>query len=450
MLKLIIPIFSFFFLNMFMSKNNFWFIIMNLLFFFTPLFIIFFFPLNNLIISFNKYFSIDIISSFLIILSLWITALMIMSSFSLLNLTSYKSFINITLFLFILLFLTFSTNNMFLFYIFFESSLIPIFSMIMIWGYQPERIFASLYLLMYTITASLPLLIMIFLLFNNNSFMNMFFFCWKFPSEKFNLLLWMMSLMAFLIKLPMFSLHLWLPKAHVEAPVAGSMILASVLLKLGSYGIIRFSSLFFYLNKSIFFILFPICLLGSNIISIMCIRQTDMKSLIAYSSVSHMSILLMGMISLSSWGWSGSFMLMLSHGFTSSSLFLITNIMYSSSFTRSIFLLKGISSIFPMISLWWFILNALNMSAPPSLNLMSEIMLFSSIIPFSLLLSIPLAMLSFFTALYSFFIYISSQHGNFYKPMNFFMSIPSISFLSIFLHFTPLFILIFKINLFLI
>nr|YP_011008843.1 NADH dehydrogenase subunit 4 [Oligobrachia dogieli]WPV72833.1 NADH dehydrogenase subunit 4 [Oligobrachia dogieli] len=449
MLKLLFPIFSLFLLNFFMSKHSFWFILMNLLFLFTPLFILFLFPLNNPTISFNMIFSVDSVSSFLIILALWITILMILSSYNLLKMMSYKIFINTSLFLFLTLFLSFSTNNMLLFYIFFESSLIPIFMMIMIWGYQPERLCASLYLILYTISASLPLLIMIFFLYKSNFHLNMFMNLWKFPSNKFNFILWMLCLMAFLIKLPMFSLHLWLPKAHVEAPVAGSMILASILLKLGSYGIIRFSFLFPFLNKIIYFFLLPISILGSMIISVMCIRQTDMKSLIAYSSISHMSILLMGTLSSSIWGWMGTFILMISHGFTSSSLFLMANIMYSSSYTRSIFLLKGISSILPMITFWWFILNAMNMAAPPSLNLLSEIMLFSSISSLSLFLMIPLALISFLGTLYSLFIYTSSQHGNMYNSLNFLNSASSISFLSIFLHVFPLLLFIFKPNLFL-
>nr|AIL54884.1 NADH dehydrogenase subunit 4 [Spirobrachia sp. YL-2014] len=448
MLKLSMLIISLFYFIFILPKYYSWFFTMNFLFSSTPIFILSMMIPSNDLISFNQYFSINSSSMLLILLSLWISSLMIMSSSSILMLKSNSLFISISILMFLILFLSFSTNNLFIFFIFFESSLIPIFSMIMIWGYQPERLQASLYLIIYTISASLPLLLMIFFIYKFNMHLNMFMYNWIFPKSYFSNFFWVMMLIAFLVKLPMFMFHLWLPKAHVEAPVAGSMILAGVLLKLGSYGVLRLSELFQFMNKFISIILIPVCLIGSTIINIICLRQTDLKALIAYSSVSHMAILLGGTLTSSSWGWMGMIILMIAHGLTSSALFYMINILYLSFNTRSIFLMKGMLIMFPMFSFWWLIMNMFNMSIPPSINFLSEIMIFSSLIPISSFLLIFMSTTMFFSAAYSFYIYSSSQHGNFLSYLNNINSIPSISFISIMLHFFPLLFLMFKMSCF--
>nr|YP_009131445.1 NADH dehydrogenase subunit 4 [Galathealinum brachiosum]AIL54805.1 NADH dehydrogenase subunit 4 [Galathealinum brachiosum] len=448
MLKLMFLLFSLFYFIYYIPKTYSWFLTMNYMFLLTPISIFFLINPYFLNFSINLYFSINSISFILIMLSLWITPLMILSSSSILLMKSYKNFLFIVNMMLIILILSFLTNNLFLFYIFFESSLIPIFSMIMIWGYQPERLQASLYLMMYTISSSLPLLMMIFFLFKMNYHLNMNMYNWIFFDNSLSFFWWLLMMLAFLVKLPMFLFHLWLPKAHVEAPVAGSMILASVLLKLGSYGVIRISELYPYMNKPISFILIPLSLIGSSLISIMCIRQSDLKSLIAYSSVSHMAILLSGMLSNNSWGTLGMLILMIAHGLCSSTLFMMTNIIYSSIYTRSIYLIKGLMIMFPMFTFWWFIMNMINMSAPPSMNFLSEIMLFTSIIKISINFLWPLIVTSFFTTMYSLYIYSSSQHGNFLSFQNNLISMNSSSFLSIYLHFFPMMIILFKLNIF--
>nr|QXP99649.1 NADH dehydrogenase subunit 4 [Smyrna blomfildia] len=386
----------------------------------------------------------DLISYGLILLSMWISGLMIMASENLLKSKVYEGYflMNIIL-LMIMLYLTFSVMNLFLFYLFFEGSLIPTLMLIIGWGYQPERIQAGMYLLFYTLFVSLPLLLGIFYInFNMNGLMMYFL---KFYD--FNLvLLYISMVMAFLVKMPMYFTHLWLPKAHVEAPISGSMILAAIMLKLGGYGLLRVLIMIQKINLKIGFVWVVISLVGGVYISLKCFCQVDMKSLIAYSSVAHMSMVIGGIMTMNYWGFMGSYILMIGHGLCSSGMFCLSNINYERIHSRSLFLNKGMMNFMPSLSMWWFMFMSSNMAAPPSLNLMGEISLINSLMSWSWLSMIMLMMISFFSAGYSLYLYSFTQHGKYNMGIYSFYSGVSREYLMLFLHWLPLNMMILKVD----
>nr|QWB85698.1 NADH dehydrogenase subunit 4 [Peithona prionoides] len=419
--------------------QNFWF--MQFLFFSLTFLFMLNFSFNFMFLSISLNLGCDLLTFCLILLSFWICSLMILASEKIFHIKNFFSlFLFMMIILMISLFLTFSSLNLFVFYLFFEISLIPTLILIIGWGYQPERIEAGIYLLFYTLLVSLPMMISIF--FYYESFYSLMFY--NFSDNMKSIFFYLCMNMVFFVKIPMFFIHLWLPKAHVEAPVAGSMILAGIMLKLGGYGLLRMMSLFILIGMKINFIFIVLSLIGSFFVSLICIRQSDIKSLIAYSSVAHMGLVLMGILTLNFWGFSGALVLMLAHGLCSSGLFCLANITYERLMSRSLYLTKGLLNIMPSLSLWWFLLSSSNMAAPPSLNLLGEIMLINSLVSFSFFNMIFLSLVSFFSAVYSLFLYSFSQHGNFYSGIYSIFHGLFREYLLLFLHWFPLNFLILK------
>ena len=181
---------------------------------------------------------------------------------------------------------------------------------------------------------------------------------------------------------------------------------------------------------------------GAFITSIICIRQIDLKSLIAYSSVGHIGLLIRGLVCNQIWGFSGSLSIMVAHGLVSSGLFSLANICYENTSTRRIYLIQGLISVLPRISIFWFILSVINIGAPPSINLLSEIILLCSILNNSFFICFLIFFRSFIAACYSLYLYTSTQHGQLGSYINSFINSNYRIMSSLLFHILPVFILI--------
>nr|YP_514769.1 NADH dehydrogenase subunit 4 [Watasenia scintillans]AIL50381.1 NADH dehydrogenase subunit 4 [Watasenia scintillans]BAD52100.1 NADH dehydrogenase subunit 4 [Watasenia scintillans]BAE80017.1 NADH dehydrogenase subunit 4 [Watasenia scintillans] len=385
----------------------------------------------------------DSMSGILISLTLWITGLMLLASYKSVKFFDNKMFLfsSVVLLLCAVVIMYFLMVHTVYFYVFFEVSLIPTFMLVVGWGYQPERLQAGLYMMLYTIVASLPLLLSLISLgvsYSSYSMLLVNYMNYSGGLYNVSLFLFVGVMVAFLVKLPMFSVHLWLPKAHVEAPIAGSMILAGVLLKLGGYGVLRMMSVYFLNETEFIGVLMVVCLWGGVVTAVICVGQSDIKSLIAYSSVGHMGVMLAGSLSKTAWGWEGAMLMMVCHGFCSSGLFCLANLMYEKLKSRSLFLCGGMINVNSIMSMWWFLFCVANMGAPPFVNLISEIMLFCSIYLFSKSFIIIILLMVFLGGLYNLMMFISTQHGSVMNFLNSSGSNTCSEHLLLVLHFYPL------------
>nr|UXB59156.1 NADH dehydrogenase subunit 4 [Cottus perplexus] len=367
--------------------------------------------------SLSFYMATDSLSTPLLVLTCWLLPLMILASQNHTAsepLNRQRMYLTLLTSLQIFLILAFGATEIIMFYVMFEATLIPTLILITRWGNQTERLNAGVYFLFYTLAGSLPLLVALLLLQNSTGTLSLLTIQYSDPVELSSYahkLWWASCLLAFLVKMPLYGVHLWLPKAHVEAPVAGSMILAAVLLKLGGYGMMRMVVMLEPLTKELSYPFIVFALWGVIMTGSICLRQTDLKSLIAYSSVSHMGLVVGGILIQTPWGFSGALVLMIAHGLASSALFCLANTSYERTHSRTMLLARGLQMVLPLMTTWWFIASLANLALPPLPNLMGELMIITSLFNWSWWTIILTGAGTLITASYSLYMFLMSQRG---------------------------------------
>nr|QRH18106.1 NADH dehydrogenase subunit 4 [Blastocladiella sp.] len=271
--------------------------------------------------------------------------------------------------------------DLLLFYICFETVLIPMFLIIGIWGSRSRKIFAAYQFFLYTLLGSLFMLLGILVIYYQTGTTDYQYLLGLALDNKIVFarenLLWLAFFLSFAVKVPMYPFYVWLPEAHTEAPTGGSMLLAGILLKLGTFGFIRYS-LALFPNASINFTpwIFSLALIGIIYSSFTCLRQIDLKKIIAYSSVAHMNTTILGIFAGDIKALEGSLFVMISHGIVSSALFFCVGALYDRTGTRILKYYRGLAITMPLYSLFFFILILSNIAVPGTSGFPGEFLIF--------------------------------------------------------------------------
>ncbi|MBT4645224.1 MAG: NADH-quinone oxidoreductase subunit M [Pelagibacteraceae bacterium] len=356
--------------------------------------------------DFNFYYHIGIdgISLFMVILSTFLTPLCILASWESIKIR-VKEYMLAFLFLETVMIGMFASVDILLFYIFFEAILIPMYLIIGIWG-GDRRIYASFKFFLYTLLGSVLMLIAIVVIYKLTNSMSIADLQGNYFSTNIQMYLWLAFFASFAVKIPMWPFHTWLPDAHVEAPTSGSVILAGVLLKMGGYGFIRFS-LGMLPEASEFFapLIMTLSIIAVVYTSLVAIAQTDIKKLIAYSSVAHMGLVTIGIFIVNSQGLEGAMIQMISHGVVSGALFLCVGVIYDRMHTREIKFYGGLVNRMPIYSTVFMIFMLGSVGLPGTSGFIGEFLIIVGSFKYSSIVVIGAASGIILSAVYMLYLY---------------------------------------------
>ena len=322
----------------------------------------------------NYHLGVDGISVLFILLNSFITVLVVIAGWEVIR-DKVAQYMAAFLVMSGLLNGTFAALDAVLFYVFFEATLIPMYLVIGVWG-GPNRVYAAVKFFLYTLLGSLLMLIAFLYLYNKSggSFAVLDYHKLPLPLNA-QILLFIAFLMAFAVKVPMWPVHTWLPDAHVEAPTGGSAVLAAILLKLGAYGFVRFSlPILPDASHYLAGFMITLSLIAIIYIGLVALVQTDMKKLIAYSSISHMGFVTLGFFIFNAYGMEGGLVQMISHGFVSAALFLCVGVLYDRMHSRNIADYGGVANTMPKFAALMMLFAMANCGLPATSGFVGEFM----------------------------------------------------------------------------